>query len=1094
MSLTPQQQAAARAPGSVVVTAGAGTGKTYMLVERYLYYLRERQISPLEMVAVTFTQKAANELRSRIRSAVSREFPTALETIAELEAAQISTIHALASRICRQYPEAAAVPPDFAILDDLEGKIWLADAFREALEKLPKPLYQKVPYSILFSTLRSLIDDPISASRSLQNSPENWQELADKTRQKALDELCNHPTWAESRDVLGRYVGKLGDKLEAYRQGAVSAIALVENRENVRPSLEAISQLKINVGSKKNWETGALPIVKAAIAALRELVKKAISQQLVTLELGEIDSQLAQILPAFREAFEWVQNYLNQLKYRSRVLTFSDLEVCALQALQSEDVRTDWGDRCRVFLIDEFQDTNPVQAELLEALTQNSNLTVVGDVKQSIYGFRRADARVFDRFSQHILANNGKAIALDLSFRTHQSLIGTINQIFKPLLGNIHQDLNAYCTDAPHPAPHLEAYAIDAERGINKAQRQFAEAQHLAKLLQDLLKAQTPIRAKSGELRPIAPGDIAILARTWDALQTYSEVLETAGIPAAISGGESLLATREAKDAIALLRFLADPQDDIALVALLRSPFFALSDRILFELARKKLPQLSPKKRSKTARSQKEKLEWWQRLQAIAQRDELAELARPIDTLKHLLAQRDRQPPSRLLQLADRLTGYTAAIANLPGAARREADWRGFRELVRDFEAGNQDVFAVMRRLKRLLEADVKVPRPPLDAADAVSLMTVHASKGLEWSVVVVADLARSSQNTPPPIYFDPDVGAGIKLEDDAGEMQKPVLYILLEQAQKQREEAEALRVLYVALTRARDRLILTACDPKGGSLDRLRPGLEAAGIPIQTWKMPETPMFEGNPKLPAAIATSHTLLDAVGSGLFELPVTALSDYAWCPQRFEFRVLRGHPGLGDGIAVASRIGTLVHKALELGIRDSEALARFDPEMGGEYLAEAIALARQFDTHPTYDLVRQGIVAREQAIQIVLGGLTLNGRVDLLGKDWVLDFKTDREFAPQYHRFQLWAYAKATGATVAHIAYLRHDRLHTFTAEDLAATTAEVEKAIDKILAGDYTATPSPENCTTCPYAEICQFADAGSLKWEGEVDKADTLS
>ena len=821
MSLTSQQQAAAYAPHSVAVTAGAGTGKTYMLVERYLYYLREHQISPLEMVAVTFTEKAASELRSRIRSTVSQEFPEAVEMLAELEAAQISTIHALAARICRQYPEAAGVPPDFAMLDDLEREVWLADALKDALEKLPSHLYETIPYSLLSSTVKYLIDDPISARRALAKGSQGWETLASEIRQTALEALCTHPTWAESRDILQRYIGKMGDKLEVYRQGALQAIALVEERQNVETSLEAISALKINVGSKKNWEAGALPIVKQAISQLRDLVKKALAQQLVTLELGEVDAQFAQILPVLGEAFDWIQNHLSQLKYRSRVLTFSDLEVCALQALQSDRVRQEWSDRYRVFLVDEFQDTNPVQAELLEALTQGTHLTIVGDVKQSIYGFRRADVRVFDRFSDRILAEGGKAITLDLSFRTHQSLVRSINRLFQPLLGEIHQDLTAHCTDAPHPSPHLEVYAIHAERGINKPQRQFAEAQHLVGMLQEMLTAQTPIRAKNGDLRPIAPGDIAILARTWDALQTYSEVLESAGIPAVIAGGESLLATREVKDAIALLRFLADPKDDIALIAILRSPFFALSDRILYRVSRQKLSQKSPSPKSKRSskKSDRERIAWWHRLQDVDRREEFPELGRPIATLKELLADRDREPPSRLLQRVDRLTGYTAAIANLPGAARREADWRGFRELVRTLEAGSQDVFTVVRRLKQLVETEVKIPRPPLDAKDAVSLMTIHASKGLEWPVVVVADLARTSQNTPPTLYFDPEVGVGLKLEDGAGEPQKPVLYIVLEQMHKQLEDAEALRVLYVALTRARDRLLLTACDPKGAEV-----------------------------------------------------------------------------------------------------------------------------------------------------------------------------------------------------------------------------------------------------------------------------------
>ncbi|MBE9042645.1 PD-(D/E)XK nuclease family protein, partial [Oscillatoriales cyanobacterium LEGE 11467] len=199
--------------------------------------------------------------------------------------------------------------------------------------------------------------------------------------------------------------------------------------------------------------------------------------------------------------------------------------------------------------------------------------------------------------------------------------------------------------------------------------------------------------------------------------------------------------------------------------------------------------------------------------------------------------------------------------------------------------------------------------------------------------------------------------------------------------------------------------------------------------------------------------------------------------YACCPQRFEFSILRGHPGLGEGIAIAGRIGTLVHKALESGIRDIEALARFDPGMGRESIEEAIVLAQQFDRHPSYASVREGITAQEQNIRLTFAGLTFNGRVDAIGEDWVLDFKTDREFAPEYHRFQLWAYAEAVGAKVARIAYLRHDLLHTFGAKDLAVTSKEAATLVGQILAGDYTATPSSEVCRVCPYTEICEFAD-----------------
>jgi ATP-dependent helicase/nuclease subunit A len=1073
MTLSRQQQAAAYAPGSVAVTAGAGTGKTYMLVERYLYYLRERDVSPLEMVAVTFTDKAARELRSRIRSAVAQQLPDAADILAEVEAAQISTIHTLAAGICRQYPQEAGVAPDFTILDDLEGGIWLADRLQEALAKLPETLYRQIPYSLLSQVLEILIADPISAQRSLAKGTEHCDRLFAEIRQDALTQLCQNPAWQNSRSILERYLGKLGDKLEVYRQHAIMAIADLEAGRNIRSALETLASLKINVGSKKNWEPGILPDVKEAIASVRDRVKQAISEGLITLELGEADDRVVPMLSALSAAFELGQTELDRVKLRSRVLTFSDLEVRALQALQTDRVRAECRDRYRVFLVDEFQDTNPVQAEFLELLTENADLTIVGDSKQSIYGFRRADVSVFDRFRDRIIAQNGKVLELSLSFRTHQSLIDRINRIFQPLLGNLHQELES-SIEPPHPAPHLRVYTIQTPKEVNKPQRQRAEAQQIAQLLQEMLEMQTPVREKhSPSSRSIVPGDIAILARTWDALQIYSEALEAVGIPAVVAGGESLLATREAKDAIAFLRFLADSSDDIALVAVLRSPFFAVSDRILFQIAQEKISHISHPE----PQTEKPKITWWQRLQILNPPD----LIHIVDILKELLTERYHEPPSRLLQKIDRLTGYTATIANLANAQRREADWQGFRELVRTLEAGTHDVFTVVRRLKRLIEAQVKVPRPPLDAKDAVSLMTIHASKGLEWSLVVVADLTRSTPNNSSPIHFDPELGVGLKWEDENGESCKSSLYILLEYWRKQREEAETLRVLYVALTRARDCAILTANDSKGGNLDRLLPGLETAGIPIQTWEIDsiETPeeLLTPSPRHPVTPSPPHSLLSPVGSGFSELPVTALSDYAACPKRFEFRFVLGHPGLGAGMAITKTVGILTHKALELGIRDLKLLSSFDPELTLVRVQEAIDLAENFDRHPDYIPFRQGAIEREKSVTLEFGGLTFNGVVDLVGKDWVLDYKTDTEIAPQHHRFQLWAYTEATGVLIAHIAYLRPQTLHSFMPGELIATRQEADQLVLKMRSGNYDATPSVKLCGKCPYAEICEFGN-----------------
>ena len=826
MSLTEQQQKAAYANGSVAVIAGAGTGKTHMLAERYLYHLRLHELSPLEIVAVTFTDKAAAELRSRIRLAVSQQLPERPDLLAELEAAQISTIHALAMRICQEHPQAADVSPDFTVLDELEGMVRVNQWLDEALDCLPVELYAQIPYSLMSQALQTLLKDPIAAEQALAQNTEKWQQLALLLQAKAVSELLQHPTWQQASMTLQSYVGKNGDRLELEtRQPALQAMIAVELGENITESLSVITELKINVGSKKNWLEGGLEIVKQTIKELRELVEKALKDGLVSLEFGAVDEQLKTMLTALQAAFNSVRNHIHQAKRRSRILDFADLEIGALQALQDEQVQFYYAQRWQAFLVDEFQDTNPVQSEILQILTKNALLTIVGDAKQSIYGFRRADVEVFQSWRDRIISCGGKEEILSTSFRTHKQLVNNINNIFAPLLNNLHQNLDAHRRESPNFHPSIQVYTVQAEPDINKPQRLRVEADHLAKLLKQMLDERTPVYdKKTALLRPMQPGDIAILSRTWEPLEVYGEALSSVGIPVALAGGGNLLATREAKDGWALLRFLADPSDDLALVAVLRSPFFAVSDRVLFTFVQSQRDYT-------TEQDEKAKNNWWEKLKL----SDIAELQRPVQVLGELLGDRNLEPPTRLLQLANHLTGYTAVITNLPGAARRETDWRGFVELVRQLEHGSNDVFTAVRRLKQLAAAEIEIPRLPLSANDAVALMTIHAAKGLEWSVVVIPDLTRSQPHTSETVYFDPAYGVALKLEDEQGETQKPVLYVCLEHLRKTREETEALRVLYVALTRARDQLILTATDASGGNLSRLEPGLTAAGIAINT-------------------------------------------------------------------------------------------------------------------------------------------------------------------------------------------------------------------------------------------------------------------
>ncbi|MEJ2189667.1 MAG: 3'-5' exonuclease [Acidobacteriota bacterium] len=645
--------------------------------------------------------------------------------------------------------------------------------------------------------------------------------------------------------MLERCRGAEGDKGELARQDCLAGMQAFE-AEDVDGAVECVDRFRTNAGSKKAWDETELAAVREALRTVKAAIKDAAKEGRVSLAWGPADDAWAEMLPWVREAYRKVRSHLDAAKTRARALDFADLEVHALRALEHADVRKHYAERWNAYLVDEFQDTNPVQARILDLLLGRGDVmgrgavpgraatdplvTVVGDEKQAIYGFRGADVGVFRRYRERIREDGGDEVVLEQSFRSHGALMARLNQVFGAVLGDLHQDLRAEREPAGD-GPHLRFVPIEKVKGPNRAQRVVAEAHAIAAGIRDLIERGTQVYDKAtGAHRPLEYGDIAVLARTWKPFDTYAEVLPALGVPAVHSGGGSLLDTREAKDGIALVRFLADPKDDIALVALLRSPFFGLDDRTLHDVAQVKDKDTS----------------WWEALQAQVSAGDEHELPgrtgrpssaarqmleRPVDILGSLLGQKRDLAPGRLVQLADEATGYSAVLANLPGARRRVADWRGFAALLRDLEHGSKDVFAVARRLRRLVQNEVEVPRPILHADDAVTLMTVHRAKGLEWPVVIVADLAGNGGNNTPQVLLEPDVGVAVKLEDDDGEALEPCLYTILKVRRKEREEAEEGRILYVALTRARDRVVLSADKPDGGQLKRLGDGLEAAAV-----------------------------------------------------------------------------------------------------------------------------------------------------------------------------------------------------------------------------------------------------------------------
>ncbi|MEP6850506.1 MAG: UvrD-helicase domain-containing protein [Acidobacteriota bacterium] len=1059
MELTAQQSRAAHAQTSVVVTAGAGTGKTAMLAERFLHHVEADGLRPIEIVAVTFTEKAAAELRQRIRKTLADRIDDE-EKIAEVDAAQISTIHALAARICRDFFYLVGISPDFKILLETESAIWLIDKFDAGMGEVDESLVRELGYQWLKDMIGQLLLDPHSASLAFRHEAESWKRTIDEERTEALELLLNSDAWRDATAICAELSGAEGDKLESARRNALLAMAEIEAGRNIPDALSTIRKLRAHLGQQGNWPAGCIAQMRAALKALKVAADENGPAGNAGLFFGPEDVRASEKVKLLEIAFNSVHKYLRDQKTRDRVLDFIDLELFAREVLEHEQARRHYELRWRAYLIDEFQDINPLQAEIIDLLRGDAKLTAVGDEKQSIYSFRRADIAVFREVRESIIAAGGDLVELKDTFRAHETLVASMNETFAPVLGELHGPLDADRKEAPNREIPLSLARVSAADKVTPEAARIVESKYVAAEIKRLLDEKVTIFDKqSKHLRDIEPRDIAILARTWAAIDIYIDALSAAWIPAVNAGGGSLLDTREAKDAFAMLSFLADTSDDISLLAVLRSPFFAIDDRTLFY----------------TVKAKQKDQTWWNLLRFAD-----GELRRAYALLLDLLIWKNKLSPEELLRKSDELTGYTSVIANLPQGDRREADWKGFIALLRSLAAnGSGDLFGAVRQINALGGVKQSIPRPPLDAGDAVSLMTIHYAKGLEWPVVIVPDLAVPTGGWGDRLLVDSDIGIAFEVEDEGYNRSKPAIYELIKKKLRATEREEEKRLLYVAVTRARDQVILTTGPEvkKNTLIELLMPGIERANIPVAPIPFSNELAIPATPRDPRPFEEPKFIeTQSVGQGLRTIPISGLTDYAVCPKKFSYKYVDGHPGLGAGHARARTIGTLTHKALELDIDDCETLDRLTDNASVEVANEALELARVFRSSQIFSALNGTPARKEVRVLLEHNNSELVGVADLVGHDFVLDFKTDAEIEPDMHRFQLWAYARGLNKPRAIIAYLRKPFLHEFARSEIARAEDEAHRLIDRIAAGDFAPTPAVEKCSRCVYATICYEA------------------
>ena len=1065
-----QQIAAVEATGEVFVSAGAGTGKTAVLVERFARAVCDQGLDVDSILVITYTRRAAGELRTRIRAELAARGRHDLAR--ELDGAWISTIHGFCLRLLKAYPFAAGLDPRFRELDDAQAAVLRSEAFERALSEFcasgePARLQLLATYgaSGLRRMLTGVFETLRSAGRELVLGLGDRPELEERI--------------AELRDAATALGGETAAQL----------LALLER--DTRPDrLLDLSGFRVKSDSALSYEEARRAVEQAALdeAAARDR------------------DLLQELLERFAAAYA-------EEKARESALDFEDLQLRARDLLRDDvPIRERESLRFRSIMVDEFQDTNRLQCELVDLLAgAGAELFFVGDEYQSIYGFRHADVGVF----RERRARAEQLLPLTLNYRSRPEVLAAVNELFGAHFGDEFQPLAA-AAEFPDPVFGHPVELLVTDKAAYKdtgVHWRRAEARAIARRVRELVDTGT---ATAGEI-------VVLFAAGTDA-ELYEQELRRAGLPTYRATGKGYFGQQQVVDLLAYLRLLQNRYDDRALVSVLASPFVGVSNDalVLLRRAASRRPLFAGLERSVPPglSENDERL-----MRAFRQRYDRLTAAMPRLSLERLC--------ERIVAEHD----YDLAVLAQWDGKRRYANLRKLARLARSYEelrgpdvegfvrfVGEQEALGA-RELEAVAEEE---------GADAVRLLTIHAAKGLEFEVVIVADAGRDK--APPSaeeILALSDGRFGFRVADPVTTKRRGAFdYEEVKAARSAEDEAERLRLYYVAMTRARQRLIVSgaidrdkkadASTPIGWVLARLDADaeLDAAGdSPVELvrgearllvrldrfreadWaERPEIEPEEGQLALFAAVeqvsAPPAPELPPLAAppepppySVRRLSFTALSTFEQCSYKYYARYAVGmkeQPIVGDGDGEsATAVGSRVHELLE----QLDLASPLAPDIGDERIRAFVAAYCESDVARRVSALAN--VSKERPFTFEHDGVLINGFLDVFhldnGRALVVDYKTNAlgDASPdavvdEGYRLQRLVYALAcfrAGANEVEVVYMFLERPDgvvstTFTRDGIGELEEELSTAIARIRAGDFGPTPSEFACNGCPALEI----------------------
>lgn len=884
VTLTEQQQAVvSNRGGNLLVAAAAGSGKTKVLVDRIMAQVCDEGKDINDFLVITYTKAAAAELRAKITTELSKRLAAdpsnqhIQDQMHLVYAAQISTVHSFCSKVLRTNAAVAGLTPDFRVAEEHESKVLRADAMMDTLEAVYQDI-EKHP------NIKAFIDE-LAFGRD--------DEAVPAIVHSVYDTVQSHPwrdewvaTCLDNMDV-SKYTDAMQTPWGAYlvediKRYIKSQIPLVETAINICDREEALSlayagalnadmHKLVCILSAKTWDQlyaikdaaweRMKPVKKSMeysvtlqeqVKSLRDRYKKAVVNKLKSIDgtseevLGDLQKTEASIRGMFEMMHAFEKRY-REKKELHNILDFSDLEHKTIELLidpktkERTEVAKDLSTQYVEIMVDEYQDSNGVQETIFSAVSNGHNLFMVGDVKQSIYQFRLADPSIFlghyNEYADYTKAKDDepRRILLSKNFRSRPEVLEATNAVMQncmsPECGGIEygeeEALSAGRTDfTPSVGPVVELTAInmdsvglttdDDDEGAEAIAKTDVEARYVAQKVKELLANGKIMDEDTHEDRPITPNDIAILMRsTKNTTQHYVKALTDLGIATKSSRNGSIMDTAEIRTLYSFLQVIDSPLQDIPLVSVLASPLVGFSAE---DIAKIKLckPDFHY---------------FYEAVLACAPHSTMCRQF--VEQLERL---RTMAPHCRLSELFTELLFLTDAedvFGSMSSGEQRMANVQKFAEMITSAEAGGtKSLFSFICDMEALRDQGVELPQAAAGTLEdeAVSILSIHTSKGLEYPVVILSDLSRrfNTADQKGSALLHRELGAGVQVLDKKLMHRYPTIArTAIAAAFASESKSEELRILYVAMTRAKQKLIMTYCDKLERTMGRLASEVE---------------------------------------------------------------------------------------------------------------------------------------------------------------------------------------------------------------------------------------------------------------------------